>query len=246
MRRFHAPILMAAVAAVAAFVSCGDDDDLARYAYYGPNATVTIKPLGENAFYMQLDDTTTMYPTNVSAPPYGDREVRAFVNFTEVERVTDRYTMSVRLNYVDSFLTKESVPFTDEEGAAAYGDDPVEIIPCWFNVFEDGYLTLYFSTLWGKGQVAHYVNLLTGVNPDDPYEVEFRHNAFGDVQGQWGNGVVAFKVSGLPEPDGDRVTITLRYNSFDGEKTVRYEDIRSDYLAGGVVPASAQYGPRLR
>lgn len=48
---------------------------------------------------------------------------------------------------------------------------------------EDGYLTLRFRTVWGGSQ-KHFVNLLLGQNPDNPYEVEFRHNAYGDTYGK--------------------------------------------------------------
>mgnify|MGYP000385156400 CR=1 FL=1 len=46
------------------------------------------------------------------------------------------------------------------------------------------YLTLRFRALWG-GQKVHYINLVTGVNPDNPYEVELRHNVNGDPQNYW-------------------------------------------------------------
>ncbi len=226
--------------------SCNDDDDVGYWVYYGPNATVTIKPLSDDAFYMQLDDTTTLFATNVTNPPYGQKEVRAFINFTEVDKVNNDYTMSVRLNYVDSMLTKKSIPYS-EENNLDYGNDPIEIVPSWINVVEDGYITLYFSTLWGNNSIAHSVNLLTGVNPDDPYEVEFRHNAFGDVIGAWGNGVVAFKLPNFPVETSENVNITLKYNSFSGQKTIIFENIQTKYLTRGTpIIDVGVYGTRLK
>ncbi len=73
-----------------------------------------------------------------------------------------------------------------------YGNDPVDIVDDWVTVAEDGYLTLRFSTLWGNRGIAHKVNLLTGGNPENPYEVEFRHDACGDA-GSWrSDALVAF------------------------------------------------------
>ncbi len=42
----------------------------------------------------------------------------------------------------------------------------------------DGYLNIYFETLWG-GKTAHFINL---IQPDaeNDYTLEFRHNAYDD------------------------------------------------------------------
>ena len=101
--------------------------------------------------------------------------------------------------------------------------DPIEIVKDWVNIAEDGYLTLRFRTRWGNNGVAHFVNLFTGVNPDDPYEVEFRHNAFGDVNGVWGDALVAFRLSDLPDTEGKTVKLTLKYKSFSGEKSIQFD-----------------------
>lgn len=36
-----------------------------------PYVLVTVKPVGENSFYMQLDDSTTLYPSNMKNPHLG-------------------------------------------------------------------------------------------------------------------------------------------------------------------------------
>ena len=36
---------------------------------------------------------------------------------------------------------------------------------------------------------------------DSPYEVEFRHNAFGDVYGEPADGLVAFNLDSLPDTE---------------------------------------------
>lgn len=215
--------LLTAIVFVFTFASCNDDDGYVWYYYPQPNALVTVKPVEGAGFYMQLDDSTTLYPVNMATSPYGDKEVRALVCYREVKPVNEYYSKSVEVAWMDSILTKAAVPYPSDGDVEEYGDDAIEIVDDWVNIAEDGYLTLRFRTRWGNNGVAHYVNLLTGVNPDDPYEVEFKHNAFGDVNGVWGDALVAFRLSDLPDTDGKTVKLTLRYKSYSGEKTVSFD-----------------------
>lgn len=218
-------ITVALFACVSAFTmfSCDDDDKVIWYYPSYPNALVTVKPVGNDGFFLQLDDNTTLFPTNMSKSPYGSKEVRALVHYTESEPVNKDYTKSVIINWMDSILTKNTVPYLNENDAGKYGEDPIEIVKDWVNIAEDGYLTLRFRTRWGGNGVTHFVNLLTGGNPDDPYEVEFRHNAYGDLNGIWGDALVAFRLKDLPDTEGKTVKLTLRYKSFSGEKSVRFD-----------------------
>lgn len=216
-------VIALAMMSVFTITSCDNDNDVYWYYPPYPNALVTVKPVSDNGFYLQLDDSTTLFPTNMKTSPYGYKEVRALVCFTEVKPVNSDYTKSVEINWMDSILTKKGVPYPGEEGEAEYGEDPIEIVKDWVNIAEDGCLTLRFRTRWGNNGVAHFVNLFTGVNPDDPYEVEFRHNAFGDVNGVWGDALVAFRLSGLPDTEGKTVKLTLKYKSFSGEKSIQFD-----------------------
>ena len=75
---------VAVLASVMIFQSCLDDDDNDYYRYALPNALVTVKPVADNSFFMQLDDSTTLLPVNMKNSPYGEKEVRALVNFDPV------------------------------------------------------------------------------------------------------------------------------------------------------------------
>lgn len=69
------------------FQSCKEDN----YSYYVlpyPNALVTVKPQQDNSFYLQLDDSTTLLPTNLATSPFGEKEVRALVNYIETDEHT--------------------------------------------------------------------------------------------------------------------------------------------------------------
>ena len=231
--------LVAAVMLVSSFSACDNDDTYIWYYDAVPNALVTVKPVDGAGFYMQLDDSTTLHPVNMSVSPYGDKEVRALVNYAYVrpeENDYEKRSFKVNVNWIDSILTKPAVPYPADGDVSEYGEDPIEIVRDWVNIAEDGYLTVRFRTRWGNNGVVHFVNLLTGVNPDDPYEVEFRHNAYGDVNGTPGDALVAFRLSDLPDTNGKTVKLTLKYKSFSGEKSIRF-----DYCSRKATAAEATF-----
>jgi len=217
--------LMAAVALSTAmiFQSCLDDDDDNYWELRYPNALVTVKPVSDDTFYLQLDDTTTLLPVNRTSSPFGDKEVRALMNFSEVNEPSQGYSKAVYINWIDSILTKPMAPDLALANDSVYGTDPVEMINDWVTIAEDGYLTLRFRTIWGDRQKAHFVNLLVSPDPEKPYEVEFRHNAFGDVYGSHADGLVAFKLDSLPDTEGKTVKLKLKWNSFSGEKSAEFD-----------------------
>ena len=231
---FNKALLFAgAIVCTIGLQSCLDDDDNNAYYLRYPNALVTVKGAADDAFFLQLDDKTTLLPTNVKTSPFGDKEVRALVNYSEVNEPSGDYTKAVHINWIDSILTKPIAPDLGEENDEVYGTDPVEIVNDWVTIAEDGYLTLRFRTIWG-GSKKHFVNLLLGQNPENPYEVEFRHNAYGDTYGSEGDGLVAFKLDELPDTEGKTVKLKLKWKSFSGEKSAEF-----DYCTRKAVTPSA-------
>lgn len=210
-----------AIAGSISLQSCLDDDDN-NYALRYPNALVTVKHAADDAFFLQLDEKTTLYPTNMKTSPFGDKEVRALMNFDVVDESSGDYDKAVYINWIDSILTKPIAPDLGIENDEVYGTDPVEIVNDWVTIAEDGYLTLRFRTVWGGGK-KHFVNLLLGQDPENPYLVEFRHNAYGDVYGDVDDGLAAFKLDALPDTEGKTVKLTLKWKSFSGEKTTTFD-----------------------
>lgn len=162
--------------------SCTNDDD--DIALLQPTALVTVRPTDGGAFTLQLDNTTSLYPSNMNSSPFGDKEVRALVNYTDEVVCGD--ARSVHINWIDSIRTKMPVPDLGIENDERYGNNAIEIVKDWVTIAEDGYLTLRIRTLWGMPNNKHHINLLTGCNPEDPYEVELRHDAHDN--GSCGNG----------------------------------------------------------
>lgn len=207
---------------MAGLSSCVDLDDDKSYGRLIPNALVTIKPTSDNSFFMQLDDTTTLFPVNMTSSPYGEKEVRALVNYDYVKENNSEYSKAVHVNWIDSILTKAMAPDLGLENDSVYGTDPVEIIGDWVTIAEDGYLTLRFRTHYGNQGTRHFVNLLKGNNPENPYEVEFRHNAYGDVYGDFAYGLVAFRLDSLPDTEGKTVKLKLKWKSSGGEESAEF------------------------
>ena len=130
-------------------------------------------------------------------------------------------------------LTKPIAGDLGDKNDEVYGTDPVDMINDWVTIAEDGYLTLRFRTMWGDRSQAHFVNLLMSKDAENPYEVEFRHNAFGDVYGEPADGLVAFNLDSLPDTEGKTVKLKLKWKSFNGEKTAEF-----DYCTRKSTPAN--------
>ena len=220
---------LAIAAAVLSVTACKLEGDEFDPSIMTPSAIVTVKTDEDNArFWMQLDDETVIYPVNMKSSPFGTKEVRALVNYrkptTEEMQKGGLYdsAVNVYVNWMDSIRTKTPVPdLGPEENIKAYGNDPVEIVGDWTTNVEDGYITLRFRTYWNSHTV-HSVNLVTGTDPDDPYKVVFYHDAGGDRIGETGDALVAFRLAGLPDTQGQSVDLTLEWNSFSGTKTAKF------------------------
>lgn len=186
-----------------------------------PTALVTVYPDGPDAFTMQLDDSTTLFPSNMKASPYGNKKVRALVNYTVDPDFCGDNCMSVHVNWIDSIRTKQPVVSmgSSDDDAKAYGNDPIEIVRDWVTVAEDGYVTLRIRTLWG-GKATHIVNLVGGVNKDNVCEFDLRHDARGDVNGTVGDALIAFDLNSFWTDHSKEVKIKLNWLSFSGKKSI--------------------------
>lgn len=241
MKRFRLTLMMAVALFATSFISSCDVHDDDNPGTMFPTALVTVKPVDANSFYMQLDENTTLKPVNMKGSPYGSEEVRALVYYTEVNEDPAPYDKAVRITWMDDILTKPTII----KGATEefYGDDPVEIIDDWVTIVEDGYLTLRFRTISSNTGQPHHVNLVAE-NPDNPYEVRFRHDAHGDHRGDMYDGLVAFRLNTLPDTEGQTVKLTLKWDSFSGEKTAEFDYCtRQDSPSSG---SSAAVRPTLK
>lgn len=216
MKRSKLFLSMLAMTAIFSFVSCEKDKEGPDN--YMPNAMVTLKTNPEDGrFYMQLDDKTTLLPDNCTKSPY-EKEVRAFVNYSQSAAESGEYTQSVHLNWADSIRTKSMAANRFEENPEVYGNDPVELSSSWWpTVVEDGYLTITFRTRFGYG-IVHDLNLVRG---KEKGEIILHHNANGDIYGYPEFGVIAFRLDDL-EDITEETELTLKWNSFSGVKQMKF------------------------
>lgn len=213
------------------FYSCLDDDDSFDILRDSSSAIVTVKPLDGSSFYMQLDDSTTLYPANPVFPGTL-KEIRALVRFTESEKKEPGYDYTVQLVTIDTLLTKPVAPDLASENDSYYGTDMLALnaASIWAKNgvwIEDGYITFDFYIQRGyNSQVKHFLNLVQA-NPADPYELEFRHNAYGNINPavQPSAGLVSFKLDRLPSTGGRTVKLKIKYKSFvsNGINTVELD-----------------------
>ena len=202
--------------------SCLDDDN-DKNGLYLPTAIVTVQPMDDGTFQMYLDNNTVLSPSNVKKSPYGDKEVRALVNYYDESPLGYGSDIrSVKLNWIDSIRTKMPIVIDQPEDISEFQNDPVEIVKDWVTVAEDGYITLRVRTTWGPSNKPHYIDLISGTNPNDPYEVELRHDAKGDVGGRIGDGLIAFNLNKLPHHD-TKMKIKLKWQSFSGPKSAEFD-----------------------
>lgn len=233
MKFKHLIISVGALFGALFLASCDDDGTDPSLLY--PNALVTVKEAADETVFFQLDEKTTLLPVNITSHPYNSKEVRALVNYKELDDPSQDYDKAVHVNWIDSIRTKPMAPNMGDQNDDEYGNDPVEIVDDWVTIAEDGYLTLRFRTIWGSRGITHFVNLIPTNNPENPYEVEFRHDANGDVTGRIGDGLVAFKLDDLPDTEGETVKLKLIWKSFNTTKSAEF-DYRT---SASTAPASA-------
>lgn len=214
---------IAAILAISIFSSCSHDKDNSK-SYR--EAIVTVKPLDNGSFYMQLTDNEMLCPEGYLKSPYRDKELRAYVIYSYTGLTDPDYGKVVTIERMDSIRTKSPVAYngeTEDELVQMYGNDPLEIMNNWITGVEDGYLTLNIMMHWSwSGVVQHSIDLITGMNPDDPYEVRLMHNANNDISQRDGFSTVAFRLGSLPDTDGKTVKLTLKWKAFGQEKSTSF------------------------
>lgn len=221
-------LLMAVMLTAVSLQSCDTDCDNNGYPAFNL-ATVTLKaPRTEGAkWYMQLDDSTVIYAKNIASHPYENKELRAYIRYNDVQKDMALskfpYEYSANILTIDTILTKKMDPMV-ENMAEEYGNDPVEVIDSWETVAEDGYLNIRFRTRWGNN-IKHRVTLVHRTDVDDPYTVEFIHNAHGDINGHVADGMVAFRLDDCFNEGDEPIEITLKWKSYSGEETTKFKYI---------------------
>ena len=230
MKRIKTLMLLMVVALTAVSLQSCDDDDDDYYPAFNL-ATVTLKApkVDGGKWFMQLDDSTTLEATNIASHPYDNRELRAYIRYNDIKDMTSapaststiQKMYSVNVITIDTILTKKMDPMV-ENTAEEYGSDPVEVVNSWETVAEDGYMNIRFRTRFGYNG-KHRMTLVHRTDAEDPYTVEFLHDANGDTNGQVADGMVAFRLDDSFNEGNDPIEITLKWKSYSGEKSAKFK-----------------------
>ncbi len=217
MKKIQVILGLILITASLGFVSCDNDDDYENVM----SALVTVKTDDNGNTFFQVDKNTVVYPENIKGQIFNGKEVRALTQYEydDDDRVGNARVVEVL--WLDSILTKPAVRTYGDGVDSQYGNDAVEIVRHWTTVAEDGYVTLRFLTQWGFPATKHRVTLVAGVNPKEPFEFDFRHNANGDYVGRLQEGMVAFNIKEVIAEAGRTPDhIILNYDSYDGRRQI--------------------------
>ena len=92
---------------ISSFTACDDDWDDEHFS----RAVVTLKTEPSTGQpYMQVTDSTVVFPTNLTTAPYGGKEVRAIVDFKFDDNATAHAGRSVTVLRMDTIRTKDMAP----------------------------------------------------------------------------------------------------------------------------------------
>lgn len=213
MKRIKLITIIGLLALPFTFFSCSDDDGYSLNNYWLEVAT--IEPLDGGLHYYRLDDSTTLWPASGYYLGHNLQDgQRVWLNYTLLSGKKDGFDHYIKVNGLDPILTKKIAENKGKDNNAIYGTDPVGIRNIWVG---DGYLNVLFTFNYG-GQKRHFVNLIQENSDDDPYTLEFRHNAYDDPPLAGVRGIVCFDLSDLPDTEGETVKLKIRVRGFGGDK----------------------------
>ena len=206
----------------AMLVSCSMEDAFPGGDYYSGqfasdfvgtfNAIATIKKTPSDTVFFQLNDSTTVYPSNYQNAYTRMERIIGCVHVSDQPTGSFKYTCWV--DWAESL----------EEGtvsSSAKGEDPIDVLDDWMTAVEDGYLTIHYDAMWGSSATIHNFSIVTGSNPANPYELLLKHNANGDAMDQRGDGLVYFDINSLPDTGGQYIQLTLKWKNLEGSASER-------------------------
>lgn len=222
MKKF---IVVLSIFASFLFTSCNKNGaDL-----YQGVATATVRLLGGDSYYLKVDEETALLVNNEGwnkFPLKEKKECRVLLTYlTNMKDVKNRpvgmeqykHVYSATLTEFEPIITVATAPHTEDD-TKTYGRDYVGIyldekmFPP--TIIEDGYMNIHFNVNMYDSSIKHDINLVSGVDPENPYVLELRYNANGDTKVE--NRVdqyMAFSLRDLPDTNGETVTLILKWYS---------------------------------
>ena len=66
--------------------------------------------------------------------------------------------------------------------------------------------------------------MVAGLDADNPYCLELRHDAHSDKHDNKAEGIISFDINSLPDTQGETVKLTLKYTTTDGATATKVFD----------------------
>lgn len=213
---------MVAFGAIFFLSSCNKDEYTPVKPTRLVTALVTYQDF-ESGVLMQLDDSTSLSPSNLEPGLYDNKTVRALVQYFKETSDIAGEENSVKVFAIDTIRTKPASEDMGELNESLYGRDKLEIVKDWVTIGEDGYLTLKVRTHRGDRSAIHSVYLVRKGEEDGKYNFELRHDADGDVYGRETDGLIAFDLNELAPSDRSPVTLHLTWDGFHEARSADFK-----------------------
>jgi hypothetical protein len=199
------------------------DDFHGHYHYYDDLASsygLVQTNTTDASFVINLDNGSVVTPANAPLTGFTPKDSdRVWVRFNPV---SDTHITDSTFNYVAKIYNIHDILFKDikklsDVSEDSVGHDPIIVKSAWIAPADILNLELKFFT---AGSV-HYINLLDngeGNGVSNPYILELRHNARGDMKEFPVYATVSFKLNNLRVSGQNQVQFFIRYTDYNGNR----------------------------
>jgi hypothetical protein len=199
-------------------------DDYGRHNYYNYDFATSFGLVqtraADSSFVINLDHGSILTPAVASLPGFTPQDSeRVWVRFNTVSKtqITD-----TTFNYVGKIYDIQNILFKNivnisQVSADSVGHDPITVRNVWISPKN----ILNFDLRYFTNGSVHYINLVdngTGNGIGNPFVLELRHNARGDVPNFAAYGYVSFKLNYLRVSGKNPVSFIIRYTDYNGNQ----------------------------
>ncbi len=198
-------------------------DDFHGHPYYHDNLAASYGLIQTNStdqsFVINLDNGSVVTPSSAITdftPKDSDRVWVRFYPVSETPLTDSTFNYVARIYNINDVLFK-AVKKLSQVSEDSVGHDPIIVRGAWIAPKDILNLDLKF---YSSGSV-HYINLLDngeGNGIANPYVLELRHNARGDMKEFPVYAVVSFKLNSLRVSGQSQVSFYIRYTDYQGNR----------------------------
>lgn len=234
----HWIVMMGVLMSTLMLNSCLSDDGYSLGDMWISVATVESQQ-NSNDYFFRLDDGTTLWP---AAGYYIGQNMedgqRVLLTYTVLSDELSGFDHYIKVNDIETVLTKQIAEDKGVENDSYYGNDPVLVRKISVG---QRFLTIWFEARYG-GSKKHFVNLVQMENESIDNYFEFRHNAYDDPASDMLLSPVCFDLKSI-DTEGETIELVININTFDGEIAYKVEyNSHADKLSVSSIPNDANGG----